>query len=111
VLRSLSWLNVRRQYLDRILQVERFFVNDKHLSQERELLLLQLVKQDEPGTILGRVRGVLIFKELVGDLTLESRRLCGVSWKYAIVPSRSVRLPSQAWFSLETVLGKEAAER
>jgi hypothetical protein len=86
---DLMWrLNLRKAYFEKVFQVRKFFLNERHDFQPEEPLLLQIVKQDEPGRFLGRIRGMLLFEDLVGDPMEESVKLYAVKWKYAIVSNR-----------------------
>ncbi|MCS6768046.1 MAG: hypothetical protein RMJ59_07195 [Candidatus Nitrosocaldus sp.] len=97
-------LNVRRVYLNTVFDVGKFFVNRRFNIQDGELLLLNLVKKDDPRH-LGRVRGVLEFDGIVEDKGDESVELYGRKWRYAILARRSVRLQPRDWFDLDDVLG------
>ncbi|MFN4336960.1 MAG: hypothetical protein ACK4FV_05200 [Candidatus Nitrosocaldus sp.] len=100
-------LNVRRVYLNSIFDVGKFFVNKRFNIQHGELLLLQLVKKDDPRH-LGRIRGIMEFDEIVEDEHDESVELYGRKWRYAMLASRSIRLQPRDWFDLDDVLGINA---
>jgi hypothetical protein len=104
-------LNVRKAYLEKVFEVGKFFLNGRHDFQPEEPLLLQIVKQDEPGRILGRVRGMLLFQKIIEDIANESVELYGIKWKYAIISNRVVRLQSKDWFNMEDVIGKGPAQK
>lgn len=104
-------LNVRKMYLKKVFEVRKFFVNERHDFQLGEPLLLQIVKQDEPGRFLGRIRGILLFEDLIDDSTNESTRLYGIKWNYAIIPNKCIRFKSSDWFNLEKVIGENAARK
>lgn len=100
-------LNVRRMYLNNVFDIGKFFVNRRFNIQHGELLLLQLVKKDDPRH-LGRIRGVMEFDGVVEDEHDESVELYGRKWKYAILASRSIRLQPRDWFDLDDIIGINA---
>lgn len=104
-------LNVRKAYLEKIFEIGKFFLNERHDFQPEEPLLLQVVKQDEPGRILGRIRGMLFFQKIVEDTANESVELYGIKWKYAIISDRAVRFQPKDWFNMEDVIGKDPAQK
>lgn len=97
-------LNVRRAYLNNVFEVGKFFVNKRFRMEHGELLLLQLVKKDDPRH-LGRIRGIMEFDTIVEDEYGESLQLYGRRWRYAILASRSIRLQPRDWFDLDDVIG------
>lgn len=104
-------LNVRKAYFEKVFEVRKFFLNERHDFQSEEPLLLQTVKQDEPGRILGRIRGMLLFEDLADDTIGESVKLYGVQWKYVILSNKWIRFQSKDWFNMEDVIGEDAARK
>ncbi|MCX8191227.1 MAG: hypothetical protein N3F06_00275, partial [Nitrososphaerales archaeon] len=105
-------LNVKRQYLQKVFEVDKFFVNKRYEFEPSEPLLLQTLKQDEPGRTIGRIRGILFFGSLIEDTMNESVELYGIKWNYVILPiGKIIQLPLNETFNIEDVIGEEAAKR
>ncbi|MEM2211463.1 MAG: hypothetical protein QW372_01640 [Nitrososphaerales archaeon] len=106
-------LNVKREYIQRVFEMNKFFINNKYNFELNEPLLLQLLKQDEPMGRIGRVRGILFFGSLIEDKLDESLRLYGIKWKYIILPinGKIIKFHLNDAFNFENVIGDDAAKR
>lgn len=106
-------LNVKREYIQRVFEVNKFFINNKYNFELNEPLLLQLLKQDEPIGRIGRIRGILFFGSLIEDKLDESLKLYGIKWKYIILPinGKIIKFHLNDAFNLEDVIGDDAAKR
>lgn len=104
-------LNVKKKYLERVLELRKFFINERHDFKPNEVLLIQLIKQDEPSRFLGRIRGIFFFERLEEDYLNESIKLYSAKWRYVILPNSVVRLSPSEWFNLEDEIGVEAAKK
>ena len=98
-------LNLRKQYVDAVFRAQKFFVNGPHAFDDGDILLLQVVKQDEPGRVIKRIKGFMLFDRMEEDVSNESEALYGTKWKYAIIGRKTVKLEYFDKFNLEDVLG------
>jgi hypothetical protein len=55
-------LNIEQMYLKKVLETK-YFVEKKFEFEENESMPLQLVKRDEPGSVIGRVKAVAFFEQ------------------------------------------------
>jgi len=95
-------LNTKKAYFEKIFEVKKFFINSKHNFKENEILLIQIIKSDEPKG--ERIRGLLFFGELLEDKMDESIKIYQRKWKYVIIPKKLIRLPEEEWFNLEDII-------
>ncbi len=99
-------LNVRKEYLNNVITISKFFLNRRFDFKHGDILLLLLAKKDDPKH-LGRVRGFLVSDKVVED-DGESMLIYGRAWRYKVIASRSMMLAPRDWFDLEDVIGIHA---
>ncbi|MGH2638832.1 MAG: hypothetical protein ACRDF4_06060 [Rhabdochlamydiaceae bacterium] len=104
-------LNVQGQHKERVFKIGKFFVNNRHDFRPGDVLLIQVIKGDEPGRFVKRVKGLMIFESLSEDAEEESESIYGKRWRYAIIPSMVYRFKSEESFNLNDVIGRERARR
>ncbi|GBC75721.1 hypothetical protein HRbin06_01041 [archaeon HR06] len=95
-------LKNKKAYFEKIFEVKKFFINNRYNFKENDILLIQIIKSDEPKK--ERIRGILIFRELLEDKEDESIKIYKRKWKYVIIPNKLIRLPEEEWFNLEDII-------
>lgn len=99
-------LYVRKEYLNNVISMGKFFLNRRFKFNYGDMLLLLLTKKDDPKH-LGRIRGLLLFDKMVND-DGESLLIYGRKWRYKLIASKSIMFAPRDWFDLEDVLGIDA---
>lgn len=97
-------LNIERMYLKKMLETKKYFVDKKFEFEENEPMLLQLVKRDEPGSVIGRVKAVAFFEQFGEDKAGESIRLYSKRWKYVITFKNVKSFHTGESFNLEDII-------
>ena len=100
-------LNVTAEYKDRVFEVERFFLANRHGFKSGDVLLIQLVRRDERKRIR-RVRGYMIFDRFSENSKEDSRSIYGREWAHELIPSRVVKFDEEDRFDLSFLLGARA---
>lgn len=104
-------LNVKGEYKTKVFKVRKFFVNNLHDFTPGDILLIQTLKSDEPGTIK-RLRGFFVFDKISNEgAERESIALYGREWKYCLIPSRVVEFGMSDKFNFSDILGIERARK
>ncbi len=103
-------LSVEGRYKEKVFQVCKFFLNVQYSFRPGDVLLLQVLKSDEPGT-LKRVKGFMVFERLEEDAKGDSVALYGRKWKYVIIPSLVHKFTYDEKFNLSDLLGDQRAKR
>jgi len=108
VYNTFMWrLHVRKEYLNNVIGIGKFFINRRFHFRYGDILLLLLLKRDD-SRHLGRVRALLVFSRLDEDRDEESLLLYGRRWRYKIIARRSIMFAPRDWFDLDDVIGVNA---
>lgn len=102
-------MNVRGQYKEKVFMVGKFFVSNHNDFSTGDILLIQVIKSDEPG-LLKRVKGFMMFQRYGEDTENDSFEIYRRRWRYVIIPSSVQKFSSEDKFNFSDLLGKQRAK-